>query len=68
MKEGIKYGAKKCLERGMTTVHDIVQSPEEVRAYQEVYAEGALPIRVHLLVRVYESQIKAEDVLRLRFA
>ncbi|HEY1372510.1 MAG TPA: amidohydrolase family protein, partial [Candidatus Binatia bacterium] len=49
LKDGIVYALKQCLERGVTTVHDIVRSGEPVRAYQEIFKEGRLPARVSLL-------------------
>ena len=65
MKEGVRTSVQKCLERGVTTVHDIVTSAEEIRAYQEVLEDGDLKMRIHLLVRAYESRIKAESILNL---
>jgi predicted amidohydrolase YtcJ len=65
LKEGARNAVQRCLERGVTTVHDIVTSPEEIRAYQEVLEEGQLKMRIHLMVRVYESRITAESMLNL---
>jgi len=65
LKVGVKSAAQKCLERGVTTVHDIVTSADEIRAYQEVLEEGDLKMRIHLLVRAYESRIRAETILNL---
>ena len=39
-KDGIVFALNQCLERGVTTVHDIVRSGEPVRAYQEIYREA----------------------------
>src|SRR5689334_7595629 len=36
LKDGIVFALNQCLERGVTTVHDIVRSGEPVRAYQEI--------------------------------
>jgi predicted amidohydrolase YtcJ len=55
--------SKRCLERGVTTIHDIVTSPEEVRAYMTLYREKKLPIRVILLIRVWESEISLQSLL-----
>jgi predicted amidohydrolase YtcJ len=63
LKDGARTAVQRCLERGVTTVHDIVTSAEEIRAYQEVLEEGDLKMRIHLLVRAYESRIKAESIL-----
>jgi predicted amidohydrolase YtcJ len=49
----------------VTTVHDIVTSPEETRAYQEVLEEENLKMRIHLMARVYESRITADSMLNL---
>ncbi len=65
LKEGARNAVQRCLERGVTTVHDIVTSPEEIRAYQEVLEEGQLKMRIHLMVRVYESRITADSMLNL---
>ena len=65
LKEGARNAIQRCLDRGVTTVHDIVTSPEEIRAYQEVLEEDNLKMRVHLMVRVYESRITAEIMLNL---
>lgn len=65
LKRGVRSSLQKCLERGVTTVHDIVTSPEEVRAYEEVLLEGDLKMRIHLLVRAYESKIKADSLLNV---
>jgi hypothetical protein len=65
LKEGARTAVERCIERGVTTVHDIVTSAEEIRAYQEVLEEGDLKMRIHLLVRAYESRVKAESILNL---
>ena len=63
--EAIRLEGRRCLEEGVTTVHDIVRSPEEIRPYQELLARGELPIRVRLLVRVWESKIELDHLLAL---
>lgn len=65
IKKGLEQACKRCLERGCTTVHDVVTSAQQIRAYQELLAEGKLPMRINLLVRIFESQIKAESLLNL---
>jgi predicted amidohydrolase YtcJ len=65
LKDGIVYALNQCLERGVTTVHDIVRSGEPVRAYQEIYQEGRLPARVSLLPRVIESFIESKSLIEL---
>ncbi len=65
LKEGIVFALNQCLERGVTTVHDIVRSGEPVRAYQELKREGKLRARVSLLPRVIESQIGSKSLIEL---
>jgi predicted amidohydrolase YtcJ len=65
LKDGIVFALNQCLERGVTTVHDIVRSGEPVRAYQEIAAEGRLHARVSLLPRVIESDIESRSLIEL---
>src|SRR5919109_113620 len=65
LKDGIIFALAQCLERGVTTVHDIVRSGEPVRAYQELYREGRLQARVSILPRVIESNIGAQSLIEL---
>ena len=65
MKQGILFAAERCLSRGLTNIHDIVTNQESIRAYQELVAEGKLPIRVSLLIRVIEAAIQKESLLNL---
>src|SRR5215475_5410602 len=65
LKDGIVFALQQCLERGVTTVHDIVRYAEPVRAYQEVYKEGRMHARVSLLPRVIESMIESKSLIEL---
>jgi hypothetical protein len=65
LKDGIVFALGQCLERGVTTVHDIVRSAEPVRAYQEILQEGRLHARVNLLPRVIESHIGSKSLIEL---
>lgn len=65
LKDGIVFALNQCLERGVTTVHDIVRSGEPVRAYQELAREGRLHARVNLLPRVIESHIGSQSLIEL---
>jgi predicted amidohydrolase YtcJ len=56
-----------CRRRGVTTVHDMVVSREEIQAYLALEREGRLPIRVQLIVRVIESAVSKESLLDLGF-
>jgi predicted amidohydrolase YtcJ len=65
LKDGIVYALNQCLERGVTTVHDIVRYAEPVRAYQELYKEGRMQARVNILPRVIESMIESKSLIEL---
>jgi len=65
LKEGIVFALNQCLERGVTTIHDIVRSGEPIRAYQELLREGRLHARVSLLPRVIESHIGSKGLIEL---
>jgi predicted amidohydrolase YtcJ len=54
LKDGIVFALNQCLERGVTTVHDIVRYAEPVRAYQEIYQEVNMHARERNLPRVIE--------------
>lgn len=65
LKDGIVFALNQCLERGVTTIHDIVRSGEPIRAYQQLQSEGQLHVRVSLLPRVIESHIGSRGLLEL---
>src|SRR5262252_3383953 len=65
LKDGIVFALDQCLQRGVTTVHDIVRYAEPVRAYQEIYKEGRMHARVSLLPRVIESMIESKSLIEL---
>jgi len=63
--EAIRLEGRRCLETGTTTVHEIVTRAEEISPYIELMTRGELPIRVRLYVRVWESRIDLDDLLKL---
>jgi predicted amidohydrolase YtcJ len=65
VKAGITFAGQRALERGVTTVHDVVKTTVAIRAYHDLAREGLLPLRTSLLVRVIESSIKPETLLNL---
>ena len=65
LKDGIVFALNQCLQRGVTTVHDIVRYAEPVRAYQEIYKEGRMHARVSILPRVIESMIESKSLIEL---
>ncbi len=50
---------------GITSIHDIVPDPEEVRAYQALREQGELALRVQMLIRGIESHTPLEHVVAL---
>ncbi len=47
-----KLISEKAAEVGLTTIHDIYISPEEMRGYQEAHRRGSLEIRVQMSPRI----------------
>jgi predicted amidohydrolase YtcJ len=60
--ERIAIELEKCSHRGVTCIHDIVITREEVQAYQLLARAGRLPVRVHMLVRVIESNFNKHSL------
>ena len=48
-----------CARRGVTTIHEIVKTPSEFQAYQKLEKEGRLPVRVHLMFRIFQSKFES---------
>lgn len=63
--DGAELLLRRTAARGITVVHDIVPSAEQLAAYQALDAAGRLPVRVHMLVRIIESDITARSFLDL---
>jgi predicted amidohydrolase YtcJ len=53
--DAIELELERCLARGVTTIHDVIADPSELRAYQALHASGRLAARVQLLARVVHS-------------
>jgi predicted amidohydrolase YtcJ len=49
--------------RGVTTIHDIVKSGREVRAYQQLERDGALPVRVQFVPRIVQAEFETWSIL-----
>ncbi len=65
--ERIAVELEHCSRRGVTGIHDIVVSPEEILAYQLLAREGRLPVRVQLLIRVIEAKFQKNSLHDLGF-
>jgi predicted amidohydrolase YtcJ len=61
----IEHELYECARRGVTTIHEIVKSTHEVHAYQRLEREGRLPVRVHLIFRVFQSTFDSFALLGL---
>ena len=59
-KKGLARTFQDLLSWGITTVHDASAIPESIRAYQELKAEGNLPVRVNLMI---QDQYLGQDLL-----
>ena len=51
-KRAAKLISERASSLGLTTIHDIYISPEEMRGYQDAYREGWLKIRVQMSPRI----------------
>jgi predicted amidohydrolase YtcJ len=54
-----------CARRGVTAIHDILVSREEVQAYLLLERSGRLPVRVQMMPRVIEANFSVESLLDL---
>jgi predicted amidohydrolase YtcJ len=63
--ERITVELEKCSHRGVTSIHDIIITREEVQAYQLLARTGRLPVRVQMLIRVIESNFHKHSLLDL---
>ncbi len=67
LEDNIARELERCRDRGVTTLHDIVVSSKEIDAYVNLARAGRLPVRVHLIIRVIESEVDKESLLDLGF-
>jgi predicted amidohydrolase YtcJ len=59
-----KLISERALALGLTTIHDIYISPEEIRGYQQAYARGWLKLRVQMSPRIGSIE-DAEQLAKL---
>jgi predicted amidohydrolase YtcJ len=52
LEEACLQACRKAVENGLTGVHWIVDSADEIRAIQKLYSEGKLPLRIYLGIPV----------------
>ena len=65
--ERIAIELEHCLRRGVTGIHDIIISKEEVLAYQYLARQNRLPVRVSMVIRVIESAFEKWSLLDTGF-
>ncbi len=65
LKLSIRQELLSAAARGVTTIHEILDKPAELRALQELERDGQLPIRVDVIVRVVESGFPKWALLEL---
>jgi predicted amidohydrolase YtcJ len=61
--ERIAIELEHCLRRGVTGIHDIIVSKEEVLAYQLLARQHRLPVRASMIIRVIESAFEKWSLL-----
>jgi hypothetical protein len=64
-KQSIYDQLMRAASRGVTTIHEILDKPAELRAFQELAREGRLAVRVEVIVRVVESRFDKWGLLNL---
>ena len=67
LEDGIEQLLKRVASRGVTVVHDVVTSAEEINAYQNLCNAGRMPVRVQLLIRIIEAKITTKSLVELGF-
>jgi len=65
--ESLRASLLQAAARGVTCIHDMVQHPDLVRAYQVLYRQGQLPLRVGLLFRVVNADFSRDALPGLAF-
>jgi len=76
LEEAILGACRRAVEEGLTGVHWIVDSPEELRLIQKLWREGKLPLRVYLGIpaKLLDEAVRlglatgfGDDMLKLGF-
>lgn len=63
--QAIRTDGQLALEKGCTTIHNIVTSKDELIPYLVLYEKGELPLRMRFYVRCWESKIDLDSILNL---
>jgi predicted amidohydrolase YtcJ len=61
----LRQGLAELTRHGITEIHEIVQSPDELADYSRLREADGLTVRVVCYVRVVEGQATLDDLLRL---
>lgn len=63
--DALRRGLDELARHGITEIHEIVQSPDELADYARLREAGGLTARIVYYVRVVEGQASLDDLLRL---
>jgi predicted amidohydrolase YtcJ len=63
--DALRHGLDELARHGITEIHEIVQSPDELADYARLREAGGLTARIVYYVRVVEGQATLDDLLRL---
>lgn len=66
--EAVESELRRAASRGVTSIHEITNGPDELATYQRLEASGDLPVRVQMLIRVIESRFDPDVLLDLGIA
>lgn len=63
--EAIRAGVRELHRLGITTIHEMVRSPEEAEDLAALHAAGTLDLRVRIFYRVHETPLSLEWLIGL---
>lgn len=66
-REGILTGLGELSRAGVTMVHHIVKGRLPLEVHQDLHDQRALPVRVGVILRGYESEIPLESIIQTGF-
>lgn len=60
--QALSIGLRNLVVNGITNVHHVVKDKLPIEAYRTLLAERKLPVRVGLLLRIWESELSLADI------
>lgn len=67
VREGVLRGMRELAAAGVTMIHHVVKERLPIEIYQDLREQRALPVRVGLLLRGYESDIPLDAIVATGF-